>query len=306
MALPKRPTAAQDDRANIGESSLYTGAAILPEGNYALEFLIQMHSGFSQTPSSRPSRLGVMVTAHALETNDEPRQVFYSMGSNADKAFAPSPDGSGVIAVPGGSGKLNDSTNWEVFRKSLYDSGLPQGIFTNDIFVLNGIHVHLANQPEPESRKQIRSRTGEAAGEEQRGSGTIAVVTQILDDGKPWEGTGGLPGAEPATKAPAKVTPMKPGVRKPVAAAPAPAPAADADDVEAAAIAGATAVLEKNPNGVSKLLMRTGTFKAVTEQASGEMAQAVLETYFGNDDNLNVVLGQLGYVVAGQMIKPQP
>ena len=37
----------------------------------------------------------------------------------------------------------------------------------------------------------------------------------------------------------------------------------------AAAVNGASAVIEKSPNGVSKLLLRTGTFKSVSEAAGG-------------------------------------
>jgi hypothetical protein len=96
----------------------------------------------------------------------------------------------------------------------MYDCGLPEGIFTNDLSVLDGIHVHTQNILEPEDRKGFGSQTGEVA--EERRSGLVPVVTEIKEDGKPWEGTGGIPEAA-ATPAPVKAGPK--AVVKPAVAA---------------------------------------------------------------------------------------
>ena len=94
---------------------------------------------------------------------------------------------------------------------------------------------------------------------------------------------------------------------KPAAAAPAAEPAAEAtgdEDVLIAAINGISAVLEKKPEGCAKLQLRTGTFNAVKAAVSEDMASAVIDTFFGSDKDLNMLLGQVGFVVAGPQVKP--
>lgn len=332
MAPVRRPapTAPPVEGVSFGDLGMYAAGGGLPEGDYALEFTVQMYQAQDKTGASRgPARLGVMITASSLtDPAAEPRMQFYSMGSQADKSFAPNPEtGKGVVLVPGGpASTFNNSTNWAIFLKSLYDCGLPVGIFTNDLTALDGIWAHLTNIPEPEERKGFQSKTGEAA--EERRPGTIAVVSEIKEDGKPWEGTGGVPQAEAPTPAPAaRVLPRKALAPKaaPVAAktaapaAPArPAPRAGArpaaptaptemseEDVATAAANGIAAVLEKaeNANGCTKLLLRTGTFKAVSAADGEDMANVVLETFFGSDANLNLVLEPMGYISAAGQIK---
>jgi len=307
MALAKKVTPIRPtEGVNFGGLDMYAAGGGLPEGDYQLEFGTQMYQAKKQDGTIMgDARLGVMVTCSALDGNDPesgPRTQFYSMGKNAHKSFQPNPQtGKGLVAVPGGGAHtLNNSTNWAIFLKSLYDSGLPEGIFTNDLGVLDGIKVHMQSQPEPVERKQMRGRTGEAAQEEPMGSGMIAVVTEIKDDGKPWEAAG------PTQK---KVQTGLVGKIAAKAAKPVPAQAneegVDEDAVRAAAVAGITAVLENEPNGTSKLKLRTGTFKAVSEAYDGDVATAVLETFFGNDEALNSVLGDLGYAVQAGMVKPQ-
>lgn len=312
----RKPAAAPVEGVNFGSLAQYTGGFILPEGDYALSFNVVLNQTMDKNnqPKGDP-RLGVMVDAYPL-AGGEAQQQFFSMGSKAAQSYAPNPDtGKGVVALPGGAGgALNNKTNWFLFLKSLYDCGLPEGIFVNDLTTIDGIHVHTQNIPEPEDRKGFGSQTGEVA--EERRNNLIPVVTEIKEDGKPWEGTGGLPEA-PAAAAPVKAGPKavaKPAIVKP-AAKPVAKPAPVAEVVEAAgdedvlngAINGISAVLgeEKNANGCTKLLLRTSTFKAVNAAAGGEMAQAVIDTFFGSDEALNGVLNQLGYAVVGTNVKPQ-
>lgn len=288
---------------NFGSLDMYAGGAAVPEGDYALEFGIQMFAGFKQT--NAPMRLGVMITCHPLD-GGEAKQTFLSMGTGMDKSFAPDADtGKSLVAVPGGPATtFNNSTNWALFLKSLYDCGLPQGIFSNDISVLDGIHVHTQNIPEPESRKSFgtKAATGEAALDktEERRSGLTLVVSEIKEDGKPWEGSGGIPGSVPAAVAPKAA--VKPALAKPRAVVAPVVAEVNEDDVRTAALNGISAVLEKNPNGCVKLQLRTGSFKAISETAGAEMASAVIDTFFSSDDALNGVLGDIGYVVKGQQI----
>lgn len=312
MAFKKQNAAApMASGVNFGSLDMYAAGGGLPEGDYIMaDLTVQMFQAQNQAGVSRgPARLGVMITFLPLNDPKEEsaREQFYSMGGSADKSFAPNPEtGKGIVPVPGGAGTtLNNSTNWAMLLKSLYDCGLPEGIFSNDVSVLEGTHVHITNVPEPEERKGFinKAATGEAA-PEQRPNQTVSIVSEIKDDGKPWEGTGGIPAATPAKGKVA--TAPKPALVK-RAAAPAPVPAAEAagdEDIQVAAINGISAVLEKNPNGVSKLLFRTGTFNAVKTASGEDMASAVIENFFGNDDMLNALLGQVGYAVSGAMIKP--
>lgn len=291
----------------------YAGGGGLPEGDYALEFNVQMHQSVDQNGNPRgPNRLGVMLTAHSLEdTNAEARTYFLSMGRNADKSFAPSEDGKSIVPVPGGpASTLPSSTNWAVFFKSLLDCdpGVAEVVST-DISPLDGIHVHIANIPEPEERKSFQGGSmSEVEGQQgPRRPGVIPVVSEIKEDGKPWEGGGGVPeaeapkakakpGAKPAAKAaPAKAAPAKPAAK----AKPAPAPAAgtDDEDVKTAALTGIGEFLEKNPSGGMKVLLRTTTHKKVTADFGAEMAQTVADTYFADDDALNALLAEVEFTI---------
>lgn len=307
----------------IDDDNLYVGGGAIPEGDYALEFTVQMHSGFSKTRVGQ-ARLGVMVNAYSLTEGDQtPKQFFLGFGKNVDKSFVPTADGKGIEPIPGGpSTTMNDQTNWNLFRQSMFDCGLPKGVASGSLTPLDGIWVHLTNVPEPESRKDMRKntpKTGEVEEEEIKSSGTVPVVSEIKDDGKPWEGTGGFEFQAAPAPAPAARPAARPGVR-PAAAPPArpaavhpagpravapPAAVGGEEDVQTAAINAVSRILEKRPQGATKLLIRTETFKIVGETNGPEMAQTVLDSYFGDDATLNGLLGQLGFVIAGIQVKPQ-
>lgn len=313
MAL-KKPAPVAQAGVNFGSLELYAAGGGLPEGDYVwTDLTVMMYQAQSQAGVNKgPARLGVMITL--LPLNDpkpeSERTQFYSMGSSADKSFAPNPEtGKGVVPVPGGPGTtFNNSTNWAMLLKSLYDCGLPEGIFTNDVSVLEGTHVHMTNIPEPAERAgfQNKAATGEAAMEERK-AGTVAVVTEIKDDGKPWEGSGGIPEAAPAKPAVVKAGATKvQAIKKPVAAlAPAATEDAGDEDVQSAAINGMSAVLEKYPSGCSRLIFKTQTFTAVKSAQGDDMAGAVVDSFFGDDATLNGLVNQLGYNVAGGMVKLQ-
>jgi hypothetical protein len=312
MAAPaKRSTAPAPAGFMFGDLNAYSSGGMIPEGDYWLKDLtIQMFQATKQTGQNvGPARLGVMITYGDMGGGED-RTQFYSLGSKAHESWAPNTENGGktLVPIPGGPGTPpNASTNWAVWVKSMFDSGLPQGILADDLSVLEGSHVHVANVPEPEERKGFVSKTGEAAVEERQR--TIAVVTEIKDDGKPWEGTGGEP--QPKDKpngkagrptvaahpAPRAATPSSP------AAQPATASATD-DDVNTNAVNAISAVLEKNPNGLKKLQLRTGTFKELNGTVGQGMANKVLNEYFGSDKALNGVLNELGYTVKGIDIVP--
>lgn len=298
MALPKKG-AAPASTVQFGSLDNYSQGGGVPEDDYCLsDFSFKVHAHTKQDGTSAgPARLGVMITLVSLSGDGEPREQFYSLGSKADQSFAPdSETGKKLVAVPGGpGGSLNNSTNWAVFLKSLYDSGLPQGILSDDLSVLDGVHVHIANIPEPEGRKSFQAQTGEAAGE--RKNNTIAVVTEIKDDGKPWEGTGGVPEAKPAAKAngkPAGAVVAKPVTSKvPVKAAL--VEVSDEQDMMAVAQSAVASVIAKqNGKPLLKLILRTSTFKVLNE-SHPDMTQEVMDTFFTSDENTNALLGELGY-----------
>lgn len=306
MALLKK-TAPAPAGVNFGSLDFYVAGGGLPEGNYVwLHMDVRMHSGFGEKKGI--PRLGIFIQMLPLDNPVEEamREQFYSFGSAADKSYAPNAEGTGIAAVPGGpAAKFNNSTNWAMLLKSLYDCGMPEGVFTSDVTPMIGTHVHMTNVPEPEERKgfQNKAATGEATQEDRR-PGTVAIVSEILDDGKPWEGTGGIPETTPAKPA-AKVNGKVQTIKK---TAPPPAPVAEEaagdEDIQSAAINGISAILEKNPNGCPKLVLRTGTFKAVKDAAGDDMANAVLETFFGDDATLTALLGQVGYTISAGAVKP--
>lgn len=316
MAPPRRATApaAASNKVNFGELEFYGASFNLPEGDYAMEHNVMLHAYTKQDGSKGQEMLGVMLSAHPL-AGGEPLETFLSMGAKAKLSFAPDPnDGKGLVPIPGGpAATLSGMTNWNIYLKSLYDSGLPKGIFINDVSVLDGVWVHTQNIPEPAERKAYaanKSNTGEQAEEGEKkdfGPKLTTVVTEIKDGGAPWEGGGGFDGlgeaAKPGPKAPGKVVSLP--AKAQAKAAPAPAAGGD-EDVMAAAEAGTSAVLEKAENaaGCTRLALRTGTFKAVQAVYGDETAQAVIETYFADDAAINSVIGKHGYKVTGTKVVP--
>lgn len=302
MAIRKPVPPAAPAGSPFGDLGFYSGSFVLPKGRYSLEFNVLLHAGTRPdgSPAGKP-RLGVMVVATPLDGGDAMEQ-FLSMGSKADLSFAPSPNGKGIVPIPGGPASTAPrNTNWNLFLKSLYDSGMPQGVFTDDISVLDGIHVQTDLVPEPEERKGYASTTtGEASQqEERRGSGMIPVVTEVLESGMPWANA--APG-KAAPKAPAKPTKSAPAAP---AAPAAPEAEESSDEVQDAALSAVTTILEAEPAGTTKLKLRMGVFKAVNAAGGDQLAQSVINTYFSSDDALNGLLGELGYQVAGTAVKPQ-
>jgi hypothetical protein len=315
VAAPPPPVA---EGPNFGDLSFYSGGFLLPEGDWALEFNVQMHQGTDKNGTPKgAARLGVMLTAYPVANGalaGEPQEQFLSMGSKAHESYVPNDTGKGLAKVPGGPGSVTNKANWWYFLESLYNTGLPVGIFTDDLSVLDGIWVHTQNIPEPEERKGFgTAATGEV--QEQRFNNKMPVVSEILEGGKPWEGTGGIPtaaAAAPKATVAGRIAPRPATTR---AQAP-PSPAAttgDDEDVKNAAINGITSILMfeqpkgvyPNANGIKKLLLRTGTFKAVNTAVSPEMGQAVMDAFFSDDASLNGLLGEMGYHLVGNDVKPQ-
>lgn len=305
------------EEINFLAMSDYSGGFNIPEGDYAVYFEACMepqHEKSRGTP-----RLGVLLRCFPLKGGEEINK-FLSMGTKAHNSFAPNPNtGKGFVKLPDGAGgTLSDKSNWALLLNSLYQCGMPEGIASNDLTVIDGVWGHIQNIPEPEDRKGFGgSKTGEIE-EEKRTPGMVPVFGEILDGGKPWEGTGGMPDETTAAVAAKPKPPVKAGPPARAAAKVAPplktaapvveeAGEADEEAVLQAAINAITAVLvqEKNKNGCQKLILRTGTFKAAKEAGDEAMAQAVIDTYFSSDEKLNSVLNELGYAVSGTSVKPQ-
>jgi hypothetical protein len=230
---------------SFGQLADYSGGAQLPEGDYCLYFDVRVHQATDKLSGAArgQANLGVMIQAWDLhDPVAEPKEKFVSMGSKAKLTFQPNASGKGLALVPGGpAGSLNNKTNWFYLLESLYQCGMPEGVFSNDLTTIDGIHVHLSNIPEPEERKSYRkgAKTAvvdpdEKADDEPKGSGLMPVITEIYETGRPWEGTGGVPTAPLAIAPTAQATPVhaapppalaQPGPR-PVAARPAPVAAA--------------------------------------------------------------------------------
>lgn len=334
VATPPAPPQAGGS-VNFGDDSFYTGSMALPEGNYALTFHTQMYQATKAdgTPSRLPPSLATMVTAYPIDPSSgaligEPSEHPFTWGSDAHESFAPSADGKGIDAVPNGrKAGVWKLSNWGILLDSIKQAGLPPGLLTNDFGVLDGIWVHTRNIPEPEEKtaaaKKARAKTGAAAmmggQEEDRGPRTVTIVQEILENGKPWDGTGGIPADEAApAPAPARAA-ARPAARpaaapraaapaaRPAARATAPAPAATElsdEDVQGATVDGVSKVLAANPN-LTKLSLKNKAFEQITADYGDEVAQAAMTGYLQSDEMLSAVLGELGYAIVGLSVKKQ-
>lgn len=314
MAVQRRTAVAapapKGGSVNLGDDALYSGGGQfdLPPGKYALEASTQ-----NFTSEKGKTFLCVMMNFHPLE-GGEPIAKPLSLGQKASLSFAPSEDGLGFEPIPGAPATTMPSiSNWGIFRKSLIDSGLPPGYLSNDVSVLNGTWVQTDNQ-ENEERKKMRAqpKVGEAAGDpaaQRNFDDKSVVVTEILEGGRPWEGTGGFdfPAAAAAPKPTAVKAPARPGPR---AAAPAPveAPAEEEEGLDVVVQAGIGSFLEqeKNAHGCTKLQLRAAVFSYVSKAMGDDSAQEAGVTYFGagSDAALKDLLTPLGYTVVAGQIKP--
>lgn len=321
---------------NFGDDSFYLGGLGLPEGDYATTYHTQMFQPVRQNgqPTGQPF-LCVMLTAYPIDKagngipGTEPTEHPLGCGQKAHESFVPSADGKGFEPVAGGSGiGMNENCNWALYRKSFLDAGLPPGTLTNDLSVIDGTWVHTRNIPEPEERKNFRkpaatseaalramqAAVGGTANAEPQRNRVCVTVNEILEGGKPWEGSGGIPEEAPAgarVAAPARPAAARapaPAARGRVAAPPpADAEGMSDDELKTAAINGISTVLLKNPTGCFKVALSTGTFAAVAEaykdQGGEDVAGAVIETYFQDAAVLDTLLGELGYRTNGAKVE---
>jgi hypothetical protein len=297
--------------ANFLNLSFYVAGGGLPNDSYCLFFDVRLHAYVdAQGVQKGEKKLGVMVTAYPLSspTEEHKKEQFYAMGTNAHKSWAPHPQtGKSVVPIPGGPGQgLSNMSNWSYLFKSMIDCGLPaEYVDGKDLTALDGIHIHTMQIDEPEERKNIQSvNTGEAA-EGPRRSGKIAVCSEILASGMPWNNTGGIPKSPIVNGSAAAVGAQQlQQSTNPTSVAPAPA---SAPDIDLAGIAadGITAVLTvpTNANGCPKILLRTQTFAAVKKLHGDQVANDVINNFFTSDDALNSVLGTLGYTASGAQVK---
>lgn len=314
----RQAAAAQPARAPLpagfvfGDFSTYSSGAGIPEGNYAMFFDVRMYQYKKNNNNLGDPTLSVVATAYNLDDPAaEPREQVYGLGRQAHKSFMPNPDtGKGVVPVPDAAqSSLNNATNWGFFLKSMYDSGLPRGVFTDDLSTLDGVWVHVHPIPEPEERKTMKARNTSEF-EADSGPKTIPIVTEILPGGKPWENGGGMP---EGAAAPAKTVAAAASTTRRRAAAPPPPPPPPAaggevtdEQIAEAAVNSIGEVLGKatNAKGMKKIKMRVESLAHAGKVYGDEMAAFIAEVTFADDTSLNTVLGELGYKAVGQDIVP--
>lgn len=323
MALARRvtaPAAPAGGSVNFGGDGFFTGALGLPEGNYAVTFAYQMFTPTKQdgTPTRTPPFLAVMGTFYPIDpatgaSLGEPTEHPLNCGMKAHESFLPSEDGMGLVAVPNGKsvGMWNYSS-WGMFFDSLKNAGLPPGLVTSSLEPLQGVWLHTMSIPEPEEKKRAakkaRATTGAAAmmggAQEEDRDRQMTVVSEILEGGKPWEGTGGIPAEAPAP-APKVAPKAAPRGRTATPATPAAVDPSDEEAIGNATLEALSAVLGANPAGMMKVALKTQAFAAAKKAVGDEMAQAVMNTYLQADDTLGAALEELGYVIAGLKVTPK-
>lgn len=293
--------------AKFGNEDFYTSSGFISEGNYACEFQLKLHTAEKKDGTKAgDERLGVMITFHNLDDKTaEPKQQFYSMGGGANKSFMPDETGKKLVPIPNAvAATLNNQTNWFYFWKSLRDSGMPKGIFEDDLSVLDGIHVHVKSIPEPAERKALgTASTGDAA-QAPRKDNNIIIVSEIKDDGKPWEGGGGIPERAAAPKVNGKAGAAKTAPAKGKAPAK-PTPPTSEADAESVASDALSSVLGDNLDGISTITLKTKTYKLVKEQHGDDMANEVQEMLKDND-TLKAFMETMGFVIQGVKVMPAP
>lgn len=277
----KKTAGQQSDVVNFGDRSMYTaGGGPVPEGDYIFKDVsVMMYQATSKDGVAQGAeRLSVCLQLESVSNpSEEIRPQYYSLGGKAHESFQPSEDGKSLVSVPGGPGRtLQNNTKWAMLLDSLYNSGLPEGVFTGNVSVLDGMSVHMQNIPEPASWGDIQGRTGEASGT--RKPGVVSVVTEIKDGGKPWE-----TGFKRSKSAPASIKA-------------APAAAAPSGDLEELATEHISSVLENNADGMKKIALKNEVFKSIGDPATGNKVRSEV---LNNEATLTAILESLGYKIQG-------
>lgn len=317
---------------NFGGAGFFTGGMGLPEGNYAATFSTQVFQPTKAdgTASRTPAFLAVMGTFYPIdpatgELRGEIEEHPFNCGPNALESFVPSADGKGFDAIPNGKSQgMWNLSAFGVFLDSLKACGLPPSYVSNDFSVLDGIWIHTQNIPEPDEKRaygqRARAKTGAAAmsgqgADDQDRVRLNVICTEILEGGKPWEGTGGIPDESEAA-APKVASRIAPRAAAPVArpasriAPRVPPPAAapqseemSEEDINNAAINAASESLGKNPNGMTTAALKVAIFQFCAKEYGDDVAQAVQNTWVQPMDAFKALLQQNGYVVSGVSVK---
>lgn len=306
MALQQqKKTVAPPPGLDFFSPDFYSGGAALPEGNYIwMDANFHMRQATDRTTGVNKGEARLTCTIKVVPLEDptgKEIEVHYSLGTKAHLSFQPDPNtGKSLVPVPNGpASTANNQTNWYLLVNSIINSlqGWPDDLPKNDLTVFDGSWIHMIPIDEPAERKSFVAQTGEAASDKITPM-RIPVVSQFLEGGRPWEGGGGIPEAPAVLKASPKAT-----VRAvaPVATKAAPEPEAEVDDsVKTIAISTAAGIMAKNPTGLSKLKLRTETFKAVKASTKDDdMAQAVIAQYFEDADGFSNLLDEILHQLQG-------
>lgn len=304
------------------ENSFYSGGFLVPQGYYVItDMTVMLYRGHK---GDQPEVLGCMVSFVPLTDPKEEnkKSQFYGFGSQAHKSFMPNPQhGKGIVPIPGAPATgFNESTNWNIFRKSFFDCNLPQGIVTDRVDPLEGTWVYLQHIPEPEERKSFNTNSTAEVQQTARADKKIAVIGQILDGGKPWEGTGGWPagpvnvgnGHAPAPVAastlvrPATAPLMPPTPQFTPPPPPAPPAGMDTVDIQTHAMNAIADTLEKlaiaGQVAPQRLAVRNDVFNLVATKSGEQTATAVLTQVIDIPQNFETILGSLGYKTQGPLV----
>jgi hypothetical protein len=321
MAVRKvNGAASQYEVANFEDDSLYTGAAFVPEGDYALEGEFVMYRG---RDGKRPEYLAVKVTFHPLgDPEGKDLEQFYSMGKKAHLSVRPHPENPKVLVrVPNGPAvTFNNSTNWFFFLHSLKSAQMPPGTLGSDISGMDGAWAHVQNIPEPAERADMKNNDlaegeSDAPAAGPRRPQMIPVVGFFLDGQTPWEGGGGLedfsayvPAGEAAPAGRAIAAASKPNGKAVIVPAKKPAapPAEEATSEEAVDIA-MLAIGEyvgKVPTGGTTVGLQSSVFKYVSAHHGDDKAQEVQVSCIKDAAVLADLLAAVGYEAKGVKIIP--
>ncbi len=282
----------------------YTTGAGLPDGDYLwVDLSVLMH-----TPTKKdgtvvgPPKLAVRVTMdppNGAQTVEERKDHVYGMGTKAHLAFQPDPEtAKRIIPIPGApAANIYESSNFHLLLKSLYDSGMPADYVLDDLRALEGITVHIHNIDEPAERAGFKTQNQTEVQDAPRKPNKIPVVSQIIK--APWLGNM----AAPKPVAPvAHVSLAAPApVALPVNGAPVVSTEPAMDD-ESTVVQTIITLLDAAPNkSTNKLSLQTGAFRILKAHPN---CQAMMNTYFSNNDNLTALLSQLGFGMDKGVISP--
>lgn len=179
---------AKDERSRLVKADEFVQGGLLNDADVEV---VKSRIAMFDYQGSRPEVCSLELTL--LDNNGDEHVQNWTMGGEGE--FGPSSDGKFVMAL-GDKRSLNKGSNYDILVESLMRCGMPKGIITEDVSILEGTKGHVLRVPAP---------TRNIEGSKKREDGRVPTILTFSDvKSFPWDKKGSK-ASKAAAKAKTKV-----------------------------------------------------------------------------------------------------